>query len=205
MVNLDDQAPVALWSYLEQAIGIICGCLPAFRSLLGFLFPRLRKGALGSSGPSSNQKSSGSHSKGSISISRSRTNNNYNNHANPSPYHNDDIELGKKGTSQEQIVYLGRDGATSDDESDHFRLVPPHSSKEKMGTTVQVASKGYAASQTSTLREEVKGRLKTTIACPRINNMTKMRSNNGSTGYFKGSEGEINVTQQTVQVVERVG
>jgi hypothetical protein len=109
-----DQAPVCLCSYLEQAIGIVCGCLPAFRSLLGYLFPSLRKGAFGSSGPSTNPKSGSQNygSKGETSTSRSRPDN-Y-----PS-YRPDGIELAKKGTSQEQIVYRG--DRTSDDDSDHFR------------------------------------------------------------------------------------
>jgi hypothetical protein len=56
----DDQAPVALWSYLEQGVGIICGCLPAFRSLLEHLFPNLRVYLGGSTNANS---SSGSASK----------------------------------------------------------------------------------------------------------------------------------------------
>ncbi|KAH6715560.1 hypothetical protein BKA61DRAFT_575001 [Leptodontidium sp. MPI-SDFR-AT-0119] len=37
-----DQAPVAFWTYLEISIGIICACLPACRSLIGFYFPHLQ-------------------------------------------------------------------------------------------------------------------------------------------------------------------
>ncbi|PVH81667.1 hypothetical protein DL98DRAFT_416320, partial [Cadophora sp. DSE1049] len=37
-----DQAPVAFWTNLEVGVGIICACLPACRSLIGFYFPRLQ-------------------------------------------------------------------------------------------------------------------------------------------------------------------
>ncbi|KAG4435955.1 hypothetical protein IFR05_008575 [Cadophora sp. M221] len=37
-----DQAPVAFWTNLETSVGIICACLPACRSLIGFYFPRLK-------------------------------------------------------------------------------------------------------------------------------------------------------------------
>lgn len=37
-----DQAPVAFWTNLEVSVGIICACLPACRSLIGFYFPRLQ-------------------------------------------------------------------------------------------------------------------------------------------------------------------
>lgn len=48
---LDDQAPIAVWTDLEISVGIICACLPACRSLVGYLFPNLKM-TLGSSGPS---------------------------------------------------------------------------------------------------------------------------------------------------------
>jgi hypothetical protein len=97
IANSDDQAPVALWSYLEQGVGIICGCLPAFRSLLGFMFPKLRQ-SLGSMG--NNDSKSGSYRSNNRSF-RSRAD------KRPSQFHGTDIELGTKGTSQEQIVYGG--------------------------------------------------------------------------------------------------
>ncbi|KAK0099771.1 hypothetical protein ONS96_008267 [Cadophora gregata f. sp. sojae] len=37
-----DQAPVAFWTNLEVSVGIICACLPACRSLIGYYFPRLQ-------------------------------------------------------------------------------------------------------------------------------------------------------------------
>ena len=40
--NLDDQAPIAIWTDLEVGVGIICGCLPSFRSLIGYMFPSLK-------------------------------------------------------------------------------------------------------------------------------------------------------------------
>ena len=49
MTESDDQAPIAVWTNLEVGVGIICGCLPAFRSLIGYLFPSLKM----SLGPSS--------------------------------------------------------------------------------------------------------------------------------------------------------
>lgn len=39
---IDDQAPIVIYSHLEQAFGIICACLPACRLLLEFLFPALK-------------------------------------------------------------------------------------------------------------------------------------------------------------------
>ena len=39
---LDDQAPIIAWTNLETSVGAICGCLPAFRSLIGYIFPRLK-------------------------------------------------------------------------------------------------------------------------------------------------------------------
>ncbi|KUJ13141.1 uncharacterized protein LY89DRAFT_591259, partial [Mollisia scopiformis] len=47
----DDQAPIAVWTDLEISVGIICACLPACRSLVGYVFPNLKM-SLGSSGPS---------------------------------------------------------------------------------------------------------------------------------------------------------
>ncbi|XMA15516.1 hypothetical protein WAI453_008307 [Rhynchosporium graminicola] len=37
-----DQAPVVLYSHLEQSVGIICACLPACRSLLEHYFPAMK-------------------------------------------------------------------------------------------------------------------------------------------------------------------
>ncbi|KAH7321794.1 hypothetical protein BKA65DRAFT_568626 [Rhexocercosporidium sp. MPI-PUGE-AT-0058] len=37
-----DQTPVAFWTNLETSVGIICACLPACRSPIGFYFPRLK-------------------------------------------------------------------------------------------------------------------------------------------------------------------
>ncbi|KAL2075495.1 hypothetical protein VTL71DRAFT_438 [Oculimacula yallundae] len=37
-----DQAPVILYSHLEQSVGIICACLPACRSLLEHFFPSMK-------------------------------------------------------------------------------------------------------------------------------------------------------------------
>ncbi|KAH7419389.1 hypothetical protein BKA64DRAFT_15732 [Cadophora sp. MPI-SDFR-AT-0126] len=37
-----DQAPVVVYSHLEQSVGIICACLPACRSLLEYFFPSLK-------------------------------------------------------------------------------------------------------------------------------------------------------------------
>lgn len=49
----DDQAPVAVWSVLETSVGIICGCLPACRTLIGYLIPSLKtQAASGATGPS---------------------------------------------------------------------------------------------------------------------------------------------------------
>lgn len=45
---LDDQAPIAVWTDLEIGVGVICGCLPAFRSLIGYLFPNLKMTLTGS-------------------------------------------------------------------------------------------------------------------------------------------------------------
>ncbi|KAH8667988.1 hypothetical protein BGZ60DRAFT_41417 [Tricladium varicosporioides] len=45
-----DQAPVAVWTDLEIAVGIICGCLPACRSLIGWIFPSLKMTLGNSSG-----------------------------------------------------------------------------------------------------------------------------------------------------------
>lgn len=42
LLESDDQAPIAVWTNLEIGVGIICGCLPACRSLLGYLFPSLK-------------------------------------------------------------------------------------------------------------------------------------------------------------------
>ncbi|KAH8662916.1 hypothetical protein BGZ60DRAFT_530069 [Tricladium varicosporioides] len=48
-----DQAPVAVWSVLETSVGIICGCLPACRTLIGYLIPSLKtQAASGATGPS---------------------------------------------------------------------------------------------------------------------------------------------------------
>jgi hypothetical protein len=127
IANSDDQAPVALWSYLEQAVGIICGCLPAFRSLLSFMFPKLRVylGTMGDNGPNS--------------ASYGSTNKSFRSRADkyPSRYNGADIELGKKGTSQEQIVY---GGDRTSDESDHFRLVPADTNGDKLGTQSTVTA-----------------------------------------------------------------
>jgi hypothetical protein len=38
----DNQAPIVVWTHLELAVGIICACLPASRSLLGYIFPSLK-------------------------------------------------------------------------------------------------------------------------------------------------------------------
>ncbi|KAI9746303.1 MAG: hypothetical protein M1818_000014 [Claussenomyces sp. TS43310] len=46
-----DQAPVAIWTNLEQSVGIMCACLPACRSLVGFFFPRLKMSFIKSSTP----------------------------------------------------------------------------------------------------------------------------------------------------------
>jgi len=43
-----DQAPIAVWTDLEIGVGVICGCLPAFRSLIGYLFPGLKMTLAGS-------------------------------------------------------------------------------------------------------------------------------------------------------------
>lgn len=88
----DDQAPVALWSYLEQAVGIICGCLPAFRSLIGHMFPKLKLSQGGSGDDGSKSASYGSATR---TFRSGETN------------HKPDIELIKRGTSEEQIVYMG--------------------------------------------------------------------------------------------------
>ncbi|KAH7327493.1 hypothetical protein BKA65DRAFT_566961 [Rhexocercosporidium sp. MPI-PUGE-AT-0058] len=45
-----DQAPVAVWTNIETSVGIICACLPACRSLIGFYFPRLKMSLNNSSG-----------------------------------------------------------------------------------------------------------------------------------------------------------
>ncbi|CZR70202.1 uncharacterized protein PAC_20103 [Phialocephala subalpina] len=37
-----DQAPIAVWTNLEISVGIICACLPATRSLVGYIFPSLK-------------------------------------------------------------------------------------------------------------------------------------------------------------------
>ena len=39
---LDDRAPIIVWTNLETGVGVICGCLPAFRSLVGYIFPSLK-------------------------------------------------------------------------------------------------------------------------------------------------------------------
>jgi hypothetical protein len=39
---LGDEALVTLWTGLEQIVGIICACLPAWRSLIGWIFPKLK-------------------------------------------------------------------------------------------------------------------------------------------------------------------
>jgi len=112
IVALDDQAPVALWSYLEMAVGIICGCLPSFRSLLGFIF---RKPEIDPS--HSNKNSSNSASSGFKSNRKSFST------ANPKLASNNDnnaFELDKRGTSEEQII---RVESRTSDESSHFRLV----------------------------------------------------------------------------------
>ncbi|RDW89702.1 hypothetical protein BP6252_01734 [Coleophoma cylindrospora] len=44
-----DQAPIAVWTDLEMAVGIMCGCLPACRSLVGWVFPALKMSLQGSS------------------------------------------------------------------------------------------------------------------------------------------------------------
>jgi hypothetical protein len=90
-------------------------------------------------------------------------------------------------------VYLGRDGSgnrTSDEGSDHFRLVPPHSSREKMGTTVEVRGNRYAESQSSTLKGDLAGP-KGMLACAR--KKVRVLSN--------GGDGEINVTQ-TIHIMD---
>lgn len=123
----DDQAPVALWSYLEQAVGIICSCLPSFASLLVFLFPKLRRnlGSTGDGGPRS-----GSYGSANKSFhSRSDTH--------QSNFNRAEVELGWRGTSQEQIVDRG---SRSSDESDHFRLVPVHKSGDRIGTRSTVTA-----------------------------------------------------------------
>ncbi|RDW84256.1 hypothetical protein BP6252_01846 [Coleophoma cylindrospora] len=48
-----DQAPIAVWTDLEQSVGIICGCLPACRSLVGYLFPSLQMSLRGTEKSSS--------------------------------------------------------------------------------------------------------------------------------------------------------
>lgn len=40
--SLVDQSPVALWTNLETAVGIMCACLPSCRSLVGYYFPNLK-------------------------------------------------------------------------------------------------------------------------------------------------------------------
>ncbi|CZT46354.1 uncharacterized protein RSE6_06767 [Rhynchosporium secalis] len=45
-----DQAPVAFWTGLEVSVGIICACLPACRSLIGYYFPRLQMSLNNTSG-----------------------------------------------------------------------------------------------------------------------------------------------------------
>lgn len=42
MNPIDDQAPIAVWTDLEIGVGVICACLPAFRSLIGYIFPSLK-------------------------------------------------------------------------------------------------------------------------------------------------------------------
>jgi hypothetical protein len=39
---VDDQAPIAVWTHLELGVGIMCACLPACRSLIGYHFPSLK-------------------------------------------------------------------------------------------------------------------------------------------------------------------
>jgi hypothetical protein len=129
----DDQAPVALWSYLEQGVGIICGCLPAFRSLLGHMFPGLRKYLGGSTNASS---SNGSGFKptlysSAIKAVRSRA------LGNSSEYDVPDIELRKKGTSEERIIHMGN---RSSDESSNFRLVPVDTYGDKIGTRATITA-----------------------------------------------------------------
>ncbi|KAL2068085.1 hypothetical protein VTL71DRAFT_16183 [Oculimacula yallundae] len=45
-----DQAPVAFWTGIEVAVGIICACLPACRSLVGFYFPQMKMSLSNTSG-----------------------------------------------------------------------------------------------------------------------------------------------------------
>jgi len=129
----DDQAPVALWSYLEQGVGIICGCLPAFRSLLGHMFPGLRQ-YLGGSTNGSGSNGSGSKPipySSAIKAVRSRA------PGNSSEYDVPDIELGKKGTSEERIIHMGN---RSSDESSNFRLVPVDTNGDKIGTRATITA-----------------------------------------------------------------
>jgi hypothetical protein len=49
-MKIDDQAPVAVWTNLEIAVGIICACLPACRSLIGYMFPNLKMSLRASTG-----------------------------------------------------------------------------------------------------------------------------------------------------------
>ncbi len=52
---------MVFWSGLENGVGIICGCLPACRSLVAHLFPRLNMITRPSEGASS--ETYGSHSR----------------------------------------------------------------------------------------------------------------------------------------------
>lgn len=165
--NLVDQAPVALWSYLEQAVGIICGCLPAFRSLVVTMLPKLKK-YLGST--NGNRSKPASYGLADRSISSQ---------LDPRmPKSNSaDIELGRKGTSQEHIIY---ETDRTSDESDHFRLVPVDTNGNKIGTRSTVtADEVYSVHGTEIAR------------CPRKAFKARRESKSG-----------INVTQ-TVQVMKK--
>ncbi|CZR66055.1 uncharacterized protein PAC_15956 [Phialocephala subalpina] len=55
-IGTDDQAPIVIYSHLEQAFGIICACLPACRSLLEYFFPALRLNLSGADEHASNSR-----------------------------------------------------------------------------------------------------------------------------------------------------
>jgi hypothetical protein len=130
--HLDDQAPVALWSYLEQAIGIICGCLPTFRALLGRMFPKLNH-YFGLTTNNSNGSGSNSNNKANP-YNSAITNNRSGRTGNSFEYDIGDVELGKKGTSEERIFIGVAEAERLSDESNHFRLVPADANGGTIGT-----------------------------------------------------------------------
>lgn len=69
-----DEAPVVVWTHLEISVGIICGCLPAWRSLLVEVIPSLRTTVIptNTAMPTTSKASSGILSK--ISRKHSRVN-----------------------------------------------------------------------------------------------------------------------------------